>query len=77
MLFSATMTDEVEDLVALSLHEPIRLFVNKNTKVNTNLTQEFVRVRQNRENCREAIVLALCARVFTKKCPSYWRLAFL
>jgi ATP-dependent RNA helicase DDX27 len=63
MLFSATMTDAVEDLVELSLHEPVRLFVNVNTQVTSNLTQEFIRIRKNREHCREAIVLALCSRV--------------
>ena len=68
MLFSATMTDEVEDLVSLSLHDPIRLFINKNSAVTSNLTQEFVRIRNTREDQREAIVLALCSRTFTSKC---------
>ena len=26
-------TDEVEDLIALSLHEPVRLFIDRNTQV--------------------------------------------
>lgn len=64
MLFSATMTDAVEDLIDLSLHKPVRLFVNINTQVTSNLTQEFIRIRKARENCREAIVLSLCCRVY-------------
>eukprot|EP00041_Stephanoeca_diplocostata_P025562 m.671598 g.671598 ORF g.671598 m.671598 type:complete len:776 (+) comp22774_c0_seq3:184-2511(+) len=73
MLFSATMTDEVEDLVSLSLHEPVRLFINRNSQVTSNLTQEFVRIRKQRENCRESIVLALCSRIYTSKCLVFVR----
>eukprot|EP00038_Savillea_parva_P026788 m.56197 g.56197 ORF g.56197 m.56197 type:complete len:810 (-) comp7660_c0_seq1:75-2504(-) len=73
MLFSATMTDAVEDLVELSLHEPVRLFVNINTQVTSNLTQEFIRIRKNREHCREGIVLALCSRVYKRRCMVFVR----
>ncbi|KAK3716115.1 hypothetical protein QZH41_019654, partial [Actinostola sp. cb2023] len=68
MLFSATMTDEVEQLVSLSLNQPIRLFVDSNTDVAYNLTQEFIRIRPNREEDRLAIVSALCCRTFTDHC---------
>jgi ATP-dependent RNA helicase DDX27 len=64
MLFSATMTDEVDDLVSLTLHQPVRLFVNKNTQTTSNLTQEFIRIRQGGERNREAILLSLCTRAF-------------
>ena len=62
------MTDEVEDLTSLALHEPVRLFINKNSAVTSNLTQEFVRIRSTREIHREGIVLSLCSRTFTEKC---------
>ena len=43
MLFSATMTDDVKQLAAVSLKEPVKVFVNENTDVAANLKQEFVR----------------------------------
>ncbi|CAD6972146.1 unnamed protein product [Tilletia controversa] len=45
MLFSATMTDDVDELVRLSLRRPVRLFVDSQKATATNLVQEFVRVR--------------------------------
>ncbi|XP_057291978.1 probable ATP-dependent RNA helicase DDX27 isoform X2 [Hydractinia symbiolongicarpus] len=64
MLFSATMTDEVEELASLSLNRPVKLFVDHNTDVAKSLHQEFVRIRENREADRLAIVTALCCRSF-------------
>uniref|UniRef100_A0A3B4V650 RNA helicase n=1 Tax=Seriola dumerili TaxID=41447 RepID=A0A3B4V650_SERDU len=64
MLFSATMTNEVKDLAAVSLKQPIRIFVNSNTDVAPFLRQEFVRIRPNREGDREAVVAALLTRTF-------------
>lgn len=45
VLFSATMTDEVENLAAVSLTNPVRLFVDSNKDVAFNLRQEFIRIR--------------------------------
>lgn len=45
MLFSATMTEEVERLAALSLTKPVRVFVDSNREVALNLRQEFIRIR--------------------------------
>ncbi|KAJ9479643.1 ATP-dependent RNA helicase DRS1 [Pseudozyma hubeiensis] len=45
MLFSATMTDDVEQLVRLSLKRPVRLFVDPKRSTAKKLIQEFVRVR--------------------------------
>ena len=47
---------QVEELAALSLNQPVRLFVDNNTDVAHNLRQEFVRIRSNREEDRLAIV---------------------
>ncbi|EDV25554.1 uncharacterized protein TRIADDRAFT_23405, partial [Trichoplax adhaerens] len=77
MLFSATMTDEVEELATLSLNKPIRLFINRNTDVANNLRQEFIRIRPAREDDREAIIAALCYRQFNERClifmPMKWQ----
>ncbi|XP_061421741.1 LOW QUALITY PROTEIN: probable ATP-dependent RNA helicase DDX27 [Lethenteron reissneri] len=64
MLFSATMTDQVQDLAAVSLKHPVKIFVNSNTDVAPYLRQEFVRIRPNREGDREGIVSALLTRTF-------------
>ncbi|XP_071959384.1 probable ATP-dependent RNA helicase DDX27 [Antedon mediterranea] len=68
MLFSATMTDEVKDLAAVSLKNPVKLFINENTDVAYKLRQEFIRIRPNSEGDREAIVAALCSRTFHDHC---------
>lgn len=68
MLFSATMTDEVKDLVAVSLTKPVKIFVNSNQTVAFNLRQEFIRIREEREEDREPILAALVCRTFHDHC---------
>ncbi|XP_014769102.1 probable ATP-dependent RNA helicase DDX27 [Octopus bimaculoides] len=68
MLFSATMTDEVQDLAKVSLDKPIKVFINENTDVAFGLRQEFIRIRPTREGDREAIVTALVSRIFCNHC---------
>ena len=46
----------MEELARLSLHHPVRVFVDNNTDTADNLQQEFVRIRPAREADREAIV---------------------
>lgn len=43
LLFSATMTDAVNDLASLCLMRPVKIFVNNNQDVAFNLRQEFIR----------------------------------
>ncbi|WFC94874.1 RNA helicase [Malassezia brasiliensis] len=75
MLFSATMTDDVDQLVRLSLRHPVRLFVDPKRSTAAKLTQEFVRVRAPTNGSaaerkaaedaqRAALLLALCMRTF-------------
>lgn len=64
MLFSATMTDSVDDLVRMSLNKPVRLFVDPKRSTARGLVQEFVRVRAEREGERPAMLVSLCKRVF-------------
>ncbi|GFG36717.1 hypothetical protein Cfor_00875, partial [Coptotermes formosanus] len=64
LLFSATMTEEVEDLAAVSLKKPVKVFVDSNRVVAFNLRQEFVRIRAGHEGDREAVLAALICRTF-------------
>jgi superfamily II DNA/RNA helicase len=57
-LFSATLTDQVNDLARLSLHEPKKVAVDAMYSLADHLVQEFIRIRPTREADREAIVLA-------------------
>ncbi|KAK4275493.1 hypothetical protein QN277_018565 [Acacia crassicarpa] len=65
MLFSATMTEEVDELIKLSLTKPLRLSADPSTKRPATLTEEVVRVRRMREVNQEAVLLALCSKTFT------------
>ncbi|KAK0547656.1 nucleolar DEAD-box protein required for synthesis of 60S ribosomal subunit [Tilletia horrida] len=82
MLFSATMTDDIDELIRLSLRRPVRLFVDSTKATATNLVQEFVRVRSGKasadeeggdalnlkgEAIRPALLLTLCLRTFTAR----------
>ncbi|MCO5549634.1 hypothetical protein L7F22_003107 [Adiantum nelumboides] len=73
MLFSATMTDDVDELVRLSMKRPVRLFVDPRRTTAQKLIQEFVRVRgatgsssntRSQEETRAALLLSLCMRTF-------------
>lgn len=66
MLFSATMTEEVRDLAAVSLVKPAKVFVDSNRDVAFNLRQEFVRIRSDKD--REPILAALVCRTFRDHC---------
>lgn len=64
MLFSATMTDSVDELVKMSLNKPVRLFVDPKRSTARGLLQEFVRVRAGKESERSALLVSLCKRTF-------------
>lgn len=70
LLFSATMTSEIDKLAKLALHKPVWLSVDKKFDMNRELTHELVRLpegesgnkdsRQLRYSTRLAHLLALC-----------------
>ncbi|WWC65820.1 ATP-dependent RNA helicase DRS1 [Kwoniella dejecticola CBS 10117] len=71
MLFSATMTDSVDELVKLSLDKPIRVFVDPKRNTAKGLVQEFVRIRS--DDTRSPSLLALCKRTVREKCIIFFR----
>ena len=56
----------MNDLAAVSLTDPVKVYVNENTDVALNLRQEFVRIRPNREGDREAIIAGKILNFRTK-----------
>ncbi|KAG0567645.1 hypothetical protein KC19_7G151100 [Ceratodon purpureus] len=67
MLFSATMTDQVSNLINLSLNSPVRLSADPSTKRPISLSEEVVKIRPAFEGDKEAVLLALCTRTFKEK----------
>ena len=65
LLFSATMTEQVNELALVSLRSPTKIFVDSNKSVAWNLRQEFLRIRSSYEEKQEAILVALLTRTFT------------
>jgi ATP-dependent RNA helicase DDX27 len=57
MLFSATMTDKIEDLLKMNLKRPVKIFINENVDLTPKLKQEFVRLRDSSEENRQAFLL--------------------
>lgn len=73
MLFSATMTDSVDELVKMSLKHPVRLFVDPKRSIARGLVQEFVRVRAGKENERPALLASICKRTFKSNVIIFFR----
>ncbi|KAH9944396.1 DEAD-domain-containing protein [Epithele typhae] len=73
MLFSATMTDSVDELVRMSLNKPVRLFVDPKRRTASGLLQEFVRVRAGKEAERSALLATLCKRTFKTRVIIFFR----
>ncbi|KAH9693398.1 DEAD-box ATP-dependent RNA helicase 28 [Citrus sinensis] len=67
MLFSATLTEDVDELIKLSLTKPLRLSADPSAKRPSTLTEEVVRIRRMREVNQEAVLLSLCSKTFTSK----------
>jgi len=74
VLLSATMVAQVKELINLSLKKPVRVSADPLYDVAQRLSQEFVRIRSNREGDREAILVSLITRSFKEQvivfCPT-------
>jgi ATP-dependent RNA helicase DDX27 len=65
LLFSATMTEEVRDLIRLSLQRPVRLAADAAGAAPRQLAQEVVRFKGAESlSTKEGTLLALCSRSF-------------
>ena len=73
MLFSATMTSSVDNLIRVGLNRPVRLLVDSQNKTAGTLVQEFVRLRPGRETKRMGYLLYLCANVYTDRVIVFFR----
>ncbi|RKF53798.1 ATP-dependent RNA helicase drs1 [Erysiphe neolycopersici] len=73
MLFSATMTSSIDNLIRVGLNKPIRLLVDAQRKTVATLTQEFIRLRPGRETKRMGYLLYLCKGVYTQRVIIFFR----
>lgn len=73
MLFSATMTSKVDDLIRVGLQRPVRLMVDAQKQTVSGLVQEFVRLRPGREAKRLAYLMYLCKTVYTDRVIIFFR----
>jgi ATP-dependent RNA helicase DDX27 len=73
MLFSATMTPKIEDLIKLSLKRPVRIKTeSSHLTVAPRLIQEFVKVKDKHDI--DAILLSLIHRGFSEKTIVFFEL---
>jgi ATP-dependent RNA helicase DDX27 len=73
MLFSATMTSKVDDLIRVGLQRPVRLLVDAQKQTVSGLVQEFVRLRPGRESKRLAYLMNLCESIYTDRVIVFFR----
>ncbi|KAK3669117.1 nucleolar DEAD-box protein required for synthesis of 60S ribosomal subunit, partial [Recurvomyces mirabilis] len=73
MLFSATMTSKVDDLIRVGMHRPVRLLVDAQKTSAAGLTQEFVRLRPGREEKRLGYLLHLCTELYRDRTVIFFR----
>lgn len=73
MLFSATMTSTVDNLIRVGMNKPVRVMVDSQKKTVTTLTQEFVRLRPGREEKRIAYLAHICKTLYKEKVIIFFR----
>jgi len=73
MLFSATMTSSVDNLIRVGLNRPVRLLVDSQKQTVVTLVQEFIRLRPGRETKRMGYLLYLCENLYTDRVIVFFR----
>ncbi|KAF2276853.1 DEAD-domain-containing protein [Westerdykella ornata] len=73
MLFSATMTSSVDNLIRVGMDKPVRLLVDAKKQTVAGLVQEFVRLRSGKEDRRLAYLMYLCTEVYTERVIIFFR----
>lgn len=73
MLFSATMTSSVDNLIRVGLNRPVRLLVDSQKQTAGTLVQEFIRLRPGRETKRMGYLLYLCKNIYTDRVIVFFR----
>ncbi|KAM7219891.1 P-loop containing nucleoside triphosphate hydrolase protein [Rhypophila decipiens] len=73
MLFSATMTSSVDQLIRVGMTKPVRIMVDTKSKVVSTLTQEFVRLRPGREEKRMGYLVHICKTLYTERVIIFFR----
>ncbi|KAF2740846.1 ATP-dependent RNA helicase-like protein DRS1 [Polyplosphaeria fusca] len=73
MLFSATMTSSVDNLIRVGMNRPVRLLVDAKKQTVSGLLQEFVRLRHGKEDKRLAYLLQICAKIYTERVIIFFR----
>lgn len=73
MLFSATMTSSVDNLIRVGLTKPVRIMVDSQKSTAGTLVQEFVRLRPGREKSRMGYLVHICKNFYTKRVIIFFR----
>ncbi|KAM7186914.1 P-loop containing nucleoside triphosphate hydrolase protein [Naviculisporaceae sp. PSN 640] len=73
MLFSATMTSSVDQLIRVGMTKPVRIMVDTKSKVVSGLVQEFVRLRPGREEKRMGYLVHICKTLYTERVIIFFR----
>jgi ATP-dependent RNA helicase DDX27 len=73
MLFSATMTSSVDNLIRIGMNRPVRIMVDAKKQTVEGLIQEFLRLRSGKEGKRLNYLMYLCEKVYTERVIIFFR----
>ncbi|KAG8630421.1 hypothetical protein KVT40_002040 [Elsinoe batatas] len=73
MLFSATMTSSVDNLIRVGCTRPVRLAVDAGKSTVRGLVQEFIRLRPGKEALRLPYLIHLCTTTYIRRTIVFFR----